>query len=86
MEDNLLMGRESCGLLRGFFTILAYNDHLLEECIYSLATADIWSGEVSWSLAYRDVIVGQRGLKYTEHKPFGRRYLGVTHTKMSSAC
>jgi hypothetical protein len=27
----------------------------------------------------------QRGLKYTEHKPFGRHYLGVTHTTMSSA-
>ncbi len=29
--------------------------------------------------------VGQRGLKYTEHKPFGRRYLDVTHSTMSSA-
>jgi hypothetical protein len=38
---RVLMGREGCGLLRGFFTILAYYDHLLEECIYSLATADI---------------------------------------------
>ena len=27
----------------------------------------------------------QRGLKYTEHKPFGRQYLGVTHTTVSSA-
>ncbi len=27
----------------------------------------------------------QRGLKYTEHKPFGRHYLGVTRNKMSSA-
>ncbi len=43
MEDNLLMEREGCGLLRGFFTILAYNDHPLEECIYSSTTADIWS-------------------------------------------
>jgi hypothetical protein len=25
----------------------------------------------------------QRGLNYTEHKPFGRHYLGVTHTTMS---
>ncbi len=27
----------------------------------------------------------QRGLKYKEHKPFGRHYLGVTHTTMCSA-
>jgi hypothetical protein len=27
----------------------------------------------------------QRGLQYTEHKPFGRRYLGVPDTTMSSA-
>ncbi len=27
----------------------------------------------------------QRGLKYTEHKPVGRPYLGVTRTTMSSA-
>ncbi len=26
-----------------------------------------------------------KGLKYTENKPFGRHYLGVTHTTMSSA-
>jgi hypothetical protein len=29
--------------------------------------------------------IRQRGFKYTEHKPFGRRYLGVTCTTMSSA-
>jgi hypothetical protein len=28
---------------------------------------------------------GQRGLKYTEHKPVGRHYLGVTRTTMSFA-
>jgi hypothetical protein len=27
----------------------------------------------------------QRGLKYTEHKPYGRHYLGVTRNTMSSA-
>jgi hypothetical protein len=27
----------------------------------------------------------QRGFKYTEHKPFCRRYLGVTRATMSSA-
>ncbi len=31
------------------------------------------------------VIGFQRGFKYTEQKPFGRRYLGVTRTTMSSA-
>ncbi len=34
----------------------------------------------------RNHVIGyQRGFKYTEHKPFGRRYLGVTRTTMSSA-
>jgi hypothetical protein len=27
----------------------------------------------------------QKGLKYTEHKPFGRHYLGVTRTTMNFA-
>jgi hypothetical protein len=29
--------------------------------------------------------LGQRGLKYTEHRPVGRHYLGVTRTTMSTA-
>jgi hypothetical protein len=31
------------------------------------------------------ILFNQREFKYTEHKPFGRRYLGVTRTTMSSA-
>jgi hypothetical protein len=30
-------------------------------------------------------IIQSKRIKYTEHKPFGRRYLGVTRTTMSSA-
>jgi hypothetical protein len=32
-----------------------------------------------------EVPVQSTRIKFTEHKPFGRHYLGVTHTTMSSA-
>jgi hypothetical protein len=38
------------------------------------------------SVQLRNQVIGiQRGFKYTEHRLFGRRYLGVSRTTMSSA-
>ncbi len=44
--------------------------------------ANINFGDLTTYLTYGPY---QRVLKYTEYKPSGRQYLGVTHTTLSSA-
>ncbi len=45
-----------------------------------------WGDEVNSGigLSYRSVRLHQRGFIYTDHKPFGRPCLGVTHSFISS--
>ncbi len=51
----------------------------------NLRLINIYPPFITLHLCRRMLGLNQRGLKYTEHKPRGRHYLGATYTTMSFA-